>query len=235
MTMRLEVSVERQVPLDEIVVAVISVTTDDDVVLTGQLNLMGGDLRVIVTGPDGRAQRAGWPWPADSAGREIRLERGQTLAGGVPLLCTSSSQPLLDEPGRYTITATFAATGQAGLSAPAVALDRVPATDWAQAEALRERDVIQSLMSASALGAAGPILAGFTDQARPRVRTLAGLALDQPELTADLSQIDRAATLTAVLPADVFGSDPRLRQAVAGLKASDTTAAAMLSGAPFRR
>lgn len=231
--LRLDVSADREIPLDEVVILTVAVTAMVTTQVHGQLNLMSGDLQVIVTGPDGTPRRAGWPWPADSIGRVLELEQGQTLAAGVPVIATASSQPLLGQPGRYRLDVTFRANDDAELVAEPLTITRTPPDQPGAAGPLGEREVIQSLLSASTLGSAAPALDAL-GAGGPRVRLLAALASGQPtDGPAGLSPVEQAATLTAVLPADVFGDDPRLRAATQSFDAADHTATAMLRGTPY--
>lgn len=231
--LRLAVSADREIPLDEVVIITVAVTAAVRTQVYGQLSLLSGDLQVIVTGPDGTPRRAGWPWPADSIGRVLELEQGQTLAGGVPVIATASSQPLLVQPGRYRLDVSFRANDDADLVAEPLTITRTPAGDPGAAGPLGEREVIQSLLSASTLGSAAPALDAL-GAGGPRVRLLAALASGQPtDATPGLSSIEQAATLTAVLPADVFREDPRLRAATLTFDTADVAAAAMLRGTPF--
>lgn len=231
--LRLDVSADREIPLDEVVIITVAVTAEVPVRVYGQLSLLSGDLRVMVTGPDGTPRRAGWPWPADSIGRVLELEQGQTLAGGVPVIATASSQPLLAQPGRYQLDVSFRANDDDDLVAEPLMITRTPPAQPGAARSLGEREVIQSLLSASTLGSAAPALDAL-GAGGPRVRLLAALASGQStEGPAGLSPVEQAATLTAVLPADVFGDDPRLRAATQSFDAGDRTAAAMLRGTPY--
>ena len=120
-----------------------------------RLNLIEGDLTITVTEPGGSTRTAGWPWPADSGARTATLQPGERLVTGLLLLSTAASQPLVDQPGRYVVRASYAAGGVEVQSEPVTVL-RSPATDQALASALADRDVIQSLLSVSVIGAAGP-------------------------------------------------------------------------------
>ena len=76
-----------------------------------RLNLIEGDLTITVTQPGGSTRTAGWPWPADSGARTATLQPGERLVTGLLLLSTAASQPLVDQPGRYVVRASYAAGG----------------------------------------------------------------------------------------------------------------------------
>lgn len=231
--LRLNVSADDEIPLNEVVIITVAVTAEVATQVDGQLSLLSGDLRVSVTGPDGTPRRAGWPWPADSIGRVLELEPGQTLAGGVPVIATASSQPLLAQPGSYRLDVSFRANQDVELVAEPLTITRTPAERPGAAGPLAEREVIQSLLSASTLGSAARALDALS-AGGPRARLLATLAQGQPVVgPTGLSPVEQAATLTAVLPADVFGDDPRLRAATQSFDAADLTATAMLRGTPY--
>lgn len=230
--LRLDVSANHEIPLDEVVILTVAVTAEGPTEVRGQLSLLSGDLQVRVTGPDGVTRRAGWPWPADGIGRVLELEQGQTLAAGVPVIATASSQPLLARPGRYRLDVSFRANDDAELIAEPLTITRTSPSHPGAAGPLGERDVIQSLLSASTLGSAAPAL-GALGAGGPRVRLLAALATGEAIEAQGLSPVEQAATLTAVLPADVFGDDPRLQAASRSFDAADRAAAAMLRGRPY--
>ena len=113
--------------------------------------------------------------------RWVELAPGQRLTGAVPLVATDTSAPLFPGPGRYTLTGTFDAGGGTVAASPAaVAVERTAPGDRAGADraaALRDRDVLQSLLSASVLGAAAGGLDLLAAGGSLATRTLAALAL----------------------------------------------------------
>ena len=102
------------------------------------------------------------------------------------------------------------------LAAVAVTVRRTAPGSQERAGALRERDVLQSLLSASVLGDAGPGLALLDEADTVTTRALSALAQDRlDQLVSSLDAGDSrsaAAAVTAVaavLPAGVADGDPR--------------------------
>jgi hypothetical protein len=120
--------------------------------VSARLNLIEGDLTITVTGAAGYTARCAWPWPVDAQGRAVDLAPGSRLVGAVPLIGTDTSAPLFPSPGDYTLGAEFDVAPGVRLISPAVTVRRTPEQDGARAAALRDHDVIQSLLSASPLG-----------------------------------------------------------------------------------
>ncbi|WP_154794059.1 hypothetical protein [Occultella kanbiaonis] len=229
-TLTLTLTVPARSGSDQALLGVVTLTNagTEPVTVNARLNLPDGDLVIDVAGPAGTL-RAGWPWPADSLPREAELGPGQALEAGVLLVCTAASQPLFPGAGSYTLTASYAA-GPTTLEAEPVQVVRTAATG-AAAAALRDRDVIQSLASASVLGqAAGGLAALAADGGTNAI--LAALATDAGTGAADLAtaagaSISVATAASAVLPA----TDPRhadITRAVSG----DARAVAILAGSP---
>jgi hypothetical protein len=132
----------------------------------------------------------------------------------VPLVGTDASAPLFPTPGSYTLVAEYDAAPGVRLTSSAVTVRRTPEQDAARAAALRDRDVIQSLLSASPLGSAAPGLHAVADGTRVTTRVLAALALDHPDAVvavamSDQARADVAAAIAAVLPEGVADADPR--------------------------
>jgi hypothetical protein len=212
---RLELRTDSTLPLDECLVGVVAVQAGSQAGrVSAQLNLIEGDLTITVTGAAGYTARCAWPWPVDAQGRVVDLAPGSRLVGAVPLIGTDTSAPLFPSPGEYTLVAEFDVAPGVRLTSPAVAVRRTPEQDRARAAALRNHDVIQSLLSASLLGNAAAGLHAVAEGSRPTTRVLAALALDHPDAvvaaaTSDQAQADVAAAIAAVLPAGVADADPR--------------------------
>jgi hypothetical protein len=229
-TLRLTLTVPARSGSDQALLGIVALANagPEPVAVNARLNLADGDLVIDVSGPTGTL-RAGWPWPADSLPREAELGPGEVLEAGILLLCTAASQPLFPGPGTYTLTASYAA-GPITLDASPVTVVRTPATG-AAAAALRDRDVIQSLASASVLGQAADGLAALAADGGTNA-ILAALATDSGTATADLTTaadgpMSVAAAASAVLPL----TDPR-HAATARAVAGDARAAAILAGSP---
>ncbi len=230
--LRLTLSVPERSGTDEVLVGLVTLVNDgaDPVSVNARLNLAEGDLGVLVTGPAGPVQ-AGWPWPADSGLREVTLGPGEALESGVLLLSTATSQPLFPTPGSYTLVASYAVSPTRTLtSPPALVVRTPPAADSAgtATRSLADRDVIQSIAGAGALGTA-----------RPRLEELAGiggvtavlaslaLGADQALDSSPVSPVSASAAASAVL----LEGDER-RERAASAVAGDARASAILTGAP---
>ncbi|MBZ2194902.1 hypothetical protein [Occultella gossypii] len=231
-TLTLTLTVPARSGSDQALLGVVALanTGTGPVTVNARLNLPDGDLVIDVDGPTGTL-RAGWPWPADSLPREVELGPGEVLEAGVLLLCTAASQPLFPGAGAYILTASYPA-GPITLEAEPVRMVRTPATG-AAAAALRDRDVIQSLASASVLGQAAAALAALAADGG-MTATLAALATGAGTAAADLTTaaggpIAVATAASAVLPA----TDPRHAE-IALAVAGDARAASILAGSPHR-
>ncbi len=206
-----------ELPLDECLVGVVTLEAGDQAVsVSSRLNLIEGDLVVDVTGPAGHTARCAWPWPVDALSRSTELAPGQRLLGAVPLLATDTSAPLFPVAGDHTLVASFAATPDTTLRSPPITVRRTPAGTEARAGALRERDVLQSLLSASVLGDAGVELAMLDEADTVTTRALAALARDRlAQFVESLDTADHRSTaavvtaVAAVLPPGVADQDPR--------------------------
>ncbi|MDN3497389.1 hypothetical protein QL996_15725 [Planococcus sp. APC 4015] len=209
------------VPLDQVVIAVVSLVARVDVVdVNARLNLIEGDLSVIVTGPDRVPVRCGWPWPVDSAPRSVALSAGQMLIAAVPLVASRASAPLFAVPGAYVVDAAFD-TGRGVIAAPAVRLVRTAPTDAARADALRDRDALQSLLAGGVLGdgrRAVEVLAASDD---PATAAMADIALGR--VVTDRGDAG-ALAVAAVLPPGATGADDRRDAARDGASAEVLTA-----------
>ena len=72
---------------------------------SARLNLMEGDLALIVHGPDGQT-RTIKGWQADTALRRATLEPEEEIVNGLNLLSTDAG-PVFPAPGSYQLTAEF--------------------------------------------------------------------------------------------------------------------------------
>ncbi|HWM20179.1 MAG TPA: hypothetical protein VNO51_10870 [Ilumatobacteraceae bacterium] len=227
-------------PIDECLVMVVTLEAGSEAsTVSARLNLIEGDLAVAVDGPSGQTARCVWPWPVDAMPRWVELAPGQRLAGALPLLATDTSSPLFPSPGEYTVTATFDAAPGAAVSSAPVSVRRTPPDAERRAAVLRERDVLQSLLSASVLGAAADGLVVLESSRTTTTRTLSALALDRVvDLVAsvdpddDRSVADVVAAVSAVLPGGFADADPR-RAAIEPLVGRRLEEQALFRGAPF--
>lgn len=90
--------------------------------VSARLNLTEGDVRLLVTCPDGSSRRvAGAGGQPDTLPREVTLAPGEQVAGSVNLLQTDAG-PTFTQPGSYTLQAEYTPSPQAGwvASAPVV-------------------------------------------------------------------------------------------------------------------
>ena len=212
---------------------------DQAATVSSRLNLIEGDLTVDVAGPAGYTARCAWPWPVDALSRSTDLAPGQRLLGSIPLLATDTSAPLFPAVGDYSVVASFTATPDVTLRSPPVTVRRTAARFRRErAGALRERDVLQSLLSASVLGDAGPGLAPLDEADTVTTRALSALAQDRlDQLVSSLDAGDSrsaAAAVTAVaavLPPGVADGDPR-RVPVEDLLDEGTDEARLFRGFP---
>ena len=103
-------------------------------------------------------------------------------------------------------------------------------------DALRDRDVLQSLLTASVLGSAAEGLALLGSGQTPTTRTLSGLArdrLDDVVASADLlSSAEVVRAVAAVLPVGFADADPR-RAVIARLVGPDAEQQAIFRGIPY--
>jgi hypothetical protein len=226
-------------PLDEplVIRARLTHQGSDKVTTSSRLNLLEGDLSVAVTPPGGSPAQVVWPWPLDSARREASLRPGEALEGGV-LLHWAIGGPVFGSAGRYTVHGEFAPLPLEAVAAPPAAVLRDDASapsGLACQHLLLDPDVARSLASASVLGSAASGLAELASRGAAVTRFLATLALGDPAavggLAAAADPVDVATWTTAVLPAGLFGDDPRVRT-VANAVAGDERAAAILSAQP---
>jgi hypothetical protein len=236
----LTLDIPSRCPLDEplVVLARLENGGSQPVTTSSRLNLLEGDLTVAVTTPGGAATPVVWPWPIDSARREVTLEPAQRLEGGV-LLHWGVGGPLFPAAGRYTVSGEFAPTPLEAVVADPDAVLRDEAPDQpglGRQRLLLDADVARSLASASVLGRAAEGLAELSSSEAPLItRFLAAFALGETTtvagLAAEADPVGAATWTTAVLPAGLFAEDERVR-AVAEVVAGHGRAAAILSGRP---
>lgn len=244
----LALDVPDTVPLDEALVVVVTLYNDsaEPVTTSSRLNLVEDDLSVLVSPSAGGAVRAAWPWPVDSALRQVTLAPGQALVGSALLLWASAGESLFPTPGAYSIVAEFTPLpGDIVRSDVAEVRRPAPLDDAGRARqrALEDPSVVQSMCSLSVLGSAekGLALLAHGDDS-PIAQLLARTVTTvTAELDAAIEQaIDRstpttaAAALTAVLPTGLFAGDERLTAArqVAG-DSADRRVEALLTGKPI--
>lgn len=220
------------VPLDRVVVATVELAAVASAArVSARLNLIEGDLQIDVTAAGGRTVRCAWPWPVDAAPRSVELAPGERLVAAVPLLATDTSQPLFPTPGRYELVARFSAGGGRELTSAPVPLTRTAAVDDGIATDLRDRDVLQSLLSGGVMGGAGEALDRLTQSPDAATVAFADVALERTDaLAAAAGESAVALAVGAVLPPDATGPDPR-RDAVLGSAPRETRAA--LTGTPL--
>ncbi len=199
------------VPLDRVAFADVELVAREAATVSARLNLVEGDLEIDVAAPGRPPLRATWPWPVDSAPRSVELAAGERLVASVPLLA-SGSAPLFPAPGRYVLTARFAARPGETIEAPPVELVRTaPAdADAAVAAGLGDRDVLQSLLGAGVIGAAAPSLERLAASADAGTAAAANLALGRTAALAAAAG-DPAVTraVAALLPPGATGPDAR--------------------------
>jgi hypothetical protein len=239
---RLQLDVPERSRLDEPLVVVARLENDgaSPVVTSSRLNILEGDLSVALRPPGGAPGTVVWPWPMDSARREATLAPGERIEGGV-LLHWGVAGPVCSSAGRYEVGGEFttAPAEPPVASRPATVLrdDAGSGSALACQRLLLDADVSRSLASASVVGSAGPALAELASADAPAAtRFLATLALGDAAavaaLAATVEPVDAAAWTTAVLPAGLFATDPRVA-AVAEAVGTDARAAAMLAERPI--
>jgi hypothetical protein len=114
--------------------------------VSARLNLAEGDVRLLVTRPDGSIRRAYSSRLVDSAARSVELGPGMALESGLGLFHAHTG-PIFDEPGVYQIVAQYDAAPGETLSTPALeveARDPKTAEETALAQLLRDRAVAVS-------------------------------------------------------------------------------------------
>ena len=235
----LVVQADPSLPIDECLVIIVTLEAGTEAAtVSARLNLIEGDLTIAVVGAAGYSARCAWPWPVDSMPRWVDLAPGRRLAGAVPLLATDTSAPLFPSPGEYTLTATFDAAPGIELSSASVAVRRTAPDAGRRAAALRDRDVLQSLLSASVLGSAANGLAMLAS-GRTVTRALSALALDRvDDVVASLDHDDVGSVaeivraVSAVLPGGFADADPR-RTAIEPMLVGGGQDRALFSGDPF--
>jgi hypothetical protein len=245
--LRLLLTSPERVPLDEVLVVGARVVNDGSapVTMSSRLDLAEGDLDVVVQGLDGVARRAGWPWPVDSALRQVELGPGQAIEGAALLLSAGGTEPLFPTAGFYTLAGSFTPVpGEEIRGDPVRVMREEPADQEARARrrALEQRDVAQSLAAVSVMGAASGAVADLASSGPPVARLLARLARgDVPSLTSTAADVGHTDSLTvalavaSVLPAGLFPEDERRDAVASALAGHDDTgrAHAVLSGEPY--
>ena len=236
------------VPLDEVLIGVVRVVNGGRVTVTvsARVNLIEGDLTVAVTGPDGRAGRVGWPYPVDSLPRTIELGPGEALVGSIPLLVDDGLTPVFPSAGRYSLTPRFQVAPGVELIGAPVSVERQAPQDQRAAQALQDRDVLQSLLSAAEMGQAAGSLAALAAGGEPMARFLSGLAIGSAgqarqaahDLAAGVGDrpadpLSAAAALNAVLPTGLYSGDERREDVIDVLTGlADARVRAVLDGLP---
>jgi len=245
--LRLHLEAPARLTLDEPLVALARLAAAAGPVTTSsRLNLLEGDLSVVVTGPGNRPVRAGWPYPVDSGLRRVTLAAGEALEGGVLLLVGGGREQLFPTAGRYELVAEFTPTPVTVVRAEPITVvreDPIGPEGRARARALADLGVIGSLMSASVAPSAADALAGPV-AATPTGRLLAALAAGDPAEVRDAASalvdvagtVAPASTAVAVLPSGLFPGDERLASVASVLVAQDDDgrAAALLAERPWR-
>jgi hypothetical protein len=235
--LRLRLELPSPTPVDECLLGTVWLEAGSQpVTVNARLNLLEGDLTVTVTRPDQSTRTAGWPWPADSGARSVPLQPGERLVAGLVLLATAASQPVVDQPGRYVVRASYPAARGVEVESEPVTVLRSPPDDPTQASALTDRDVIQSLLSVSVMGEVGSRIDGIARGGKPVARMLSRLASGTagPDAGSDLGDRQLAAAVTAVLPPGLFPADERAAPLLAASDVSDPVALAVLHGQPAR-
>jgi hypothetical protein len=228
--LRLELRTESPLPLDECLVGLVAVRAGAHAVeVSARLNLIEGDLTIAVSGPGGFSARCAWPWPVDAPSRTVQLAPGRRLVGAVPLIATDTGAPLFPSPGDYTLVATFDAAPGVRLTSPAVRVRRTPERDRARGAALRDREVLQSLLSTSALGNARAGLHAVATGANAATQALAALAIGNPQAVVATARdgstrAGATAAIAAVLPAGVADDDTRRAEMLSRLGSSGALA-----------
>jgi hypothetical protein len=120
------------------------------VTISARLNLMEGDVRLILTGSSG-APRVIQGWQADTMLRQVTLQPGEQLVGSMNLLQTESG-PIFTAPGRYRLEAQYTPSAREEPigSTPVVLTVRQPKTDAERgaAEVLEDETVRRALVLA---------------------------------------------------------------------------------------
>jgi hypothetical protein len=245
--LRLSIEAPARLALDEPLVALARLAAATGPVTTSsRLNLIEGDLSVVVTGPGDRPVRATWPYPVDSGLRRVTLAAGEVLEGGVLLLAGSGREPLFPIAGAYRLVAEFTPTPATVVTAQPVTVvreDPMEPEGRARARALADPSVIDSLMSASVAASAADALAGAV-AATPAGRLLYALAAGDPAEIRDAASalasvagtVAPVTTAVAVLPPGLFPGDERLAAVAAAVAAQDDDGrtAALLAEHPWR-
>jgi len=243
----LTLAAPERLTLDQPLVAVARLSARGGPVTTSsRLNLLEGDLWVLVTGSGRRPVRVTWPYPVDSGLRQVILTPGEVLEGGALLLAGAGREPLFPVAGPYELTAEFSPAPTATVTGQPVTVLReepLDAEGRARSRELHNPDVIAALMSASVAAPTADALAGPV-AATPSGRLLTALATGDTnhirEAAAALADaagaVAAAAATTAVLPPGLYPADERLAAVTAALagRDDDGRAAALLAERPWR-
>lgn len=134
------------------VLAHLSVTNNSKgpVTVSSRLNIMEGDVQILLVGPDGREQKVtGAGGQPDTFPREATLQPGQQIVGAVNLLYTDIGQTFTT-PGSYKLQAVyFPAPDAQPVNSNIVTLEvRSPQTDVEQriATILKDDDVKRAIV-----------------------------------------------------------------------------------------
>lgn len=247
--LRLVLAAPERLGQDEPLVAVARLlnTGAGPVVTSSRLNLLEGDLSVLLSGPGRAAYRVSSPYPVDSGLRRVTLGPGEAVEGGVLLLAGAAREPLFPLAGAYTLVAEFSPVpAEMVTGEPVTVLREEPAdaAGRARARLLADPEVVAGLTSAS-ITTAGRDAVTAALAATPVGRLLAALAVgdlagvrDAAAALADRAgSVTAAATAVSVLPAGLFPGDERLAavtDTLAGRADGDGRAAALLAERPWR-
>jgi len=129
------------------------------ITISSRLNLMEGDVRLIVEGPDG-TRRELHGWQADTILNEVTLGPNEQLVANLNLLQTEEG-PVFPTSGRYQLQAEFSPSLQSPAikSQPVVVNVRAPQTDAERgaAQLLRDDNVRRSIVLAQSDASPGEL------------------------------------------------------------------------------
>lgn len=134
------------------------------VLASARLNLMEGDISLVVTGPDGAAREIRG-WQADTGLHRVELPPGRQLLGALNLL-DAPDGPVFPAPGEYRLAANYTPSPQTG----SIATPPVPVSVVAPRTAA-ERE-LAALLADPAVRRA--LVLGDRDSAPETVRDIAG-------------------------------------------------------------
>lgn len=120
------------------------------ITISSRLNLMEGDVRLLVVGPDG-TRREIRGWQADTILRQVTLAPNEQLVVNLNLLQTEEG-PVFPSPGRYQLQAEFSPSLESGaITSPPVEVNvRAPQTEVERgvAQLLSDEKVRRSIVLA---------------------------------------------------------------------------------------